>query len=125
MKRPWNGYAGMGPAEKSAWNRRVRDIAAVAPYFIKAAKEAGLVLRTSLARTGKTDVPHWHFHVGGKAVFHWWPSNGKWWCPTTQERGVESRPNAILRLAITQGMGGTQEKVWEVAGWLKFPYWGA
>jgi hypothetical protein len=80
--------------------QRLKAVLSEEAAITVACQVAGFELRTSTATTGHSAVPHWHWHVGRDAVFHWWPSNGKWWNCLTGMRGVELDPWRAYRLAL-------------------------
>ncbi len=90
----------MTQEQRTDYERRKANMEALKGEIARRAEEAGLTLRTSIMQTGHTEVPHWHFHIGDETVFHWWPTNGKWWCPLNGFKGVEGKAWALLALAV-------------------------
>ncbi len=84
---------------RKEWERRKAAMTALAGEISAACVRAGFILRTSFAQSRETSVPHWHFHVGDETIFHWWPTNGKWWNTTNNLKGVELDPWKTYRLA--------------------------
>lgn len=65
----------------------IRDADAQEERVRAEARKHGLTLTVSVVTCGKrTRIRHWIFRRCNDAVLHFWPSNGKCWCPTTGEK---------------------------------------
>lgn len=84
--------------------RRLRcaEVKLLEGYVHRAAEDRGMrLLVNPIHIDGRLSAYHWQLHDGTLAhrILDYWPTNGKFWCPRTGEKGWCKDPLQIVEMA--------------------------
>lgn len=83
---------------------RVADAGQMVDEAANIATAFGIDVKANPVHHGRTQNT-WHVMLTCEEtltrLLEWWPTNGKWWCKLTGERGTSKDPEEVVQLAAS------------------------